>query len=69
MPTVVTNPEYTSDDQGEIEKDRPGGGIFYLLTFVSIPTAVLYAGVRDPNFIAGAGSDNPVIIGAILKSS
>ena len=43
------------------------GGIFYLLTFVSIPTAVLYAGVRDPNFIAGAGSDNPVIIGAILE--
>lgn len=43
------------------------GGIFYLLTFVSIPTAVLYAGVRDPNFIAGAGPDNPVIIGAILE--
>lgn len=43
------------------------GGIFYLLTFVSIPTAVLYAGVSDPNFVAGPGPDNPVIIGAILE--
>jgi len=43
------------------------GGIFYLLTFVSIPTAVLYEAVRDPNFIAGPGPDNLVIIGAILE--
>jgi hypothetical protein len=43
------------------------GGIFYLLTFVSIPTAVLYNAVRDPNFIASPGPDNQVIIGAILE--
>ena len=36
------------------------GGIFYLLTFVSIPTAVLYEAVRDPNFIAGPGPDNGI---------
>ena len=43
------------------------GGIFYLLTFVSIPTAVLYEAVRNPNYIAGPGPDNGIIIGAILE--
>ncbi|MCW5863650.1 MAG: DUF4386 domain-containing protein [Anaerolineae bacterium] len=43
------------------------GGIFYLLTFVSIPTAVLYKAVRDPNYIAGPGPDNGIIFGGILE--
>jgi hypothetical protein len=42
-------------------------GIFYLLTFVSIPTLVLYGPVHDPNYIAGHGSDKAVIIGGILE--
>jgi hypothetical protein len=42
-------------------------GVFYLLTFVSIPTLALYGSVRGPNFLAGSGSDTPVIIGAILE--
>lgn len=42
------------------------GGL-YLLTFVtSIPSLGLYAGLDDPDFIAGAGSDAPVIWGAFL---
>ncbi len=53
--------------QASSRKIALAGGIFYLLTFVSIPTAVLYAPVRDPNFIAGPGPDNLVIIGAILE--
>ena len=32
-------------------------GVFYLLTFVSIPTLVLYGPVRDPNYIVGSGPD------------
>jgi hypothetical protein len=42
-------------------------GLFYLLTFVSIPTLFLYAAVRGPNFIVGSGPDTPVIVGAILE--
>lgn len=42
-------------------------GIFYLLTFVSIPTLGLYGPVRGPNYILGPGPDTPVILGAILE--
>jgi hypothetical protein len=42
-------------------------GAFYLLTFVSIPTLALYAGVHDPNFIVGPGPDTGVLFGAILE--
>jgi hypothetical protein len=42
-------------------------GVFYLLTFVSIPTLALYRGVRGPGFVASAGPDGPVILGAVLE--
>ena len=42
-------------------------GVFYLLTFVSIPTLWLYGSVRAPNYILGSGPDTPVIWGAILE--
>jgi hypothetical protein len=42
-------------------------GILYLLTFVSIPTLVLYRSVHQPNFIIGPGPDTSVIIGGILE--
>lgn len=42
-------------------------GIFYLLTFVSIPTLSLYIPVHDPNYIIGGGPDTNVFIGAILE--
>lgn len=42
-------------------------GVLYLLTFVSIPTFVLYAPVRDPKFLLGPGSDTSVIAGCILE--
>ena len=42
-------------------------GIFYLLTFVSIPTLALYKSVRAPGFVAGPGPDTPVIAGALLE--
>ena len=42
-------------------------GLFYLLTFVSIPILSLYGAVRGPNFIVGPGPDTPVFIGAILE--
>jgi hypothetical protein len=43
-------------------------GVFYLLTFVSIPTLALYSSVlSDPNYIVGSGPDTPVIIGGVLE--
>jgi hypothetical protein len=43
-------------------------GIFYLLTFVSIPSLVVfYPQVKSANYILGAGPDNAAIIGAILE--
>ena len=42
-------------------------GVFYLLTFVSIPTLALYRSVRGPNFVVSAGPDAPVILGVLLE--
>lgn len=42
-------------------------GIFYLLTFVSIPTLSLYSSIHDPNYIIGNGPDTNVFIGVILE--
>ena len=43
-------------------------GVFYLLTFVSIPTLFLYDQVRNnPNYILGPGPDTAVLVGAISE--
>jgi hypothetical protein len=42
-------------------------GILYLITFVSIPTLVLYGPVKNANYIIGAGPDMPIVMGAILE--
>jgi len=42
-------------------------GVFYLLTFVSIPTLALYGAVRAPGYILGSGPDTPVFLGAMLE--
>jgi hypothetical protein len=42
-------------------------GAPYVITFISIPTLVLYGPVlSDPNYIVGPGPDTPVVIGGIL---
>jgi hypothetical protein len=43
------------------------GGVFYLLTFVAVPQFLLYARVRDPNYLVGPGPDTGVIVGGILE--
>ena len=43
-------------------------GVFYVITFISIPTLVLYGPVlSDPSYIVGPGPDTPVIMGGILE--
>jgi hypothetical protein len=50
-----------------LRKYSLAGGIFYLLTFVSIPTLALYRSVRAPGFVVGTGPDTPVIVGVLLE--
>lgn len=50
-----------------LRKHSLAAGVFYLLTFVSIPTLALYRSVRGPNFVTGPGPDSPVILGALLE--
>jgi hypothetical protein len=42
-------------------------GVFYLLTFVSIPTLALYSSVRDPKYIVGPGPDTAAMFGGVLE--
>jgi hypothetical protein len=42
-------------------------GAFYLLTFVSIPTLILYAPVHEADYITGSGSPTPVVVGVVLE--
>jgi hypothetical protein len=50
-----------------LRKYSLAAGVFYLLTFVSIPTLALYRSVRGPNFVVSAGPDAPVIVGVLLE--
>jgi hypothetical protein len=43
-------------------------GIFYLITFISIPTLFLYGNLKtDQNFIISSGSNTSVLLGAFLE--
>ena len=42
-------------------------GVCYIISFVSIPTLLLYTAVHEPNFIVGPGPDTPVLIGGVLE--
>ena len=51
----------------QIRKTALVAGVFYLLTFVSIPTLFLYGPVHDPKYIVGPGPDTGVVFGGILE--
>jgi hypothetical protein len=42
-------------------------GVFYLISFVSIPTLILYGPVKEAGYIAGAGPDTGVLLGGVLE--
>jgi hypothetical protein len=48
-------------------KTSLAAGVLYLLTFVSMPTLVLYGPVKTANYILGAGPDTSVLFGVILE--
>ena len=64
--SVPTAPKRVPMDS--LRKTALVAGVLYVITFISIPTLFLYGPVlSDPNYIAGAGPDTPIIIGGILE--
>lgn len=67
MSTATLTRTSTRTPMRASRKQSLAAGIFYLATFVSIPTLGLYANVRGDNFLLGSGPDKPVYIGAVLE--
>ena len=67
MTTTVRTAATQRVPMGSLRKTALIAGVLYVLTFVSIPTLILYGPVRAPGYIAGPGPDTPVIIGGILE--
>jgi hypothetical protein len=59
--------QQTTPKMAPLRKIALAAGVCYLLTFVSIPTAALYAPISDPNYIVGRGPDTGVIFGGVLE--
>jgi hypothetical protein len=50
-----------------LRKTAFAAGVFYLISFASVPTLALYAPIREPDFVAGPGPDTGVIWGGVLE--
>ncbi len=67
---TLTSPQTPTKKRTPMRASRKqslAAGIFYLLTFVSIPTLVLYNNAHKAGFITGSGPDSSVFIGAVLE--
>lgn len=42
-------------------------GLFYILTFISIPTLFLFLPIHEPDYLLSNANDNNVVIGGILE--
>jgi hypothetical protein len=66
--TTAPNVPTKRGPMSSLRKTALVAGLLYVITFISIPTLLLYNSVLlDPNFIIGTGPVTPVIIGAILE--
>src|SRR5580765_8043313 len=50
-----------------LRKTSLTAGVFYLITFISIPTLFLYGPVKEASYIVGAGPDTQVLVGGLLE--
>jgi hypothetical protein len=56
------------DPMTPLRKTALVAGVFYLITFISIPTLIPYGNLKtDRNFITSAGSSNAVLWGVLLE--
>jgi Domain of unknown function (DUF4386) len=67
---ITTPPRASAPKQAPMDSLRKTSfwaGVLYLITFVSIPTLILYGPVKEAGYIAGAGPDTGVLIGGVLE--
>jgi hypothetical protein len=68
MTTTAHTPEAIRPAPDAMRRTSLAAGILYLLTFVSIPTLMVFQPVRDgADFVLGAGSDSGVLWGALSE--
>ena len=67
MSTATLTRSTTKTPMRASRKQSLAAGIFYLATFVSIPTLGLYMAAHNSEFMAGTGPDSSVYIGAALE--
>ena len=63
----MSSDKMTSPLQSSHRKVARTAGIFYLFTFVSIPTLALYNPVKSAHYITGSGPNTSAIIGGVLE--
>jgi hypothetical protein len=68
MTAIAHPPAASQATTDQMRRTARIAGALYLLTFVSIPTLVLYAPVKDhADFVLGVGSDTRVMWGALSE--
>src|SRR3954469_10594725 len=68
MNTTAATPVATAPATDPLRRTSRAAGIFYLITFVSIPTLAVYQGIHDQaDFVLGAGSDSGVLFAALSE--
>jgi hypothetical protein len=68
MSTTAQTPAATPTTTDPLRRTSRAAGIFYLITFVSMPTLALYQGIRgQADFVLGAGSDTGVLWAALSE--
>ena len=66
--TSATKPPATRIPMTSLRKTALVAGIFYLITFISIPTLALYGPVKNHrDWILGSGSHTGVLVGVFLE--
>lgn len=70
---TISHPVFSSSipakriPMNSLRKTSIAAGLFYLISFVSIPTLSLYGPIHQANYITGPGPDTAVFIGVILE--
>lgn len=67
MEELMSMKKQTATTMNSSRKISLAAGVLYLLTFVSIPTLVIYSQVKSANYIISAGPDISTVIGGILE--
>jgi hypothetical protein len=68
MTTTAHSPAATRPAPDSMRRTSLAAGILYLITFVSIPTLIVFQPVQDgADFVLGAGSDTGVLWGAFSE--